>query len=51
MNLPIDEMLLDLQSTLETFDSSPSYDAFDAVQKELNRIMHTVENELPSEDE
>ena len=50
MNLPIDEMLLDLQAVLECFDADPSHDTFDAVQKELHRIQDTVENELTEEE-
>ena len=47
ISLPIDEMLLDLQSELERFENEPTMDNFDRILRETQRIEITCEDELP----
>ena len=49
--LPIDEMLLDLRSTLEAFNDNTNYETFDKVLEELNRITNTCEDVLFGEEQ
>lgn len=46
MSLPIDEMLLELQSALEGFEADPTYENLDIVFAETRRIDITCENEV-----
>lgn len=44
--MPIDEMLIELRSTLEAFEENPCDDTFAAIQKETRRIEETCEDGL-----
>lgn len=44
MNIPVDEMLTELRAVLEEFDSNPSYENFDKIQKEHARIERACED-------
>ena len=51
MNLPIDEMLLDLQEVLTNFQDDPTDESLHKVFVELRRISNTVENEFYGDEE
>lgn len=42
--IPVDEMLIDLRSVLERFESDPSSESLDLVFKETMRISDYCEN-------
>lgn len=50
MGIPIDEMLTDLRTALETFEANPSHESFDAIQRETMRIEHECEKTLPDDE-
>jgi len=47
--MPIDEMLMDMQTILEAFEDGPSHDNFAKLQMEMLRIERYCEDMLPEE--
>lgn len=47
--MPIEEMLMDLQTILEAFDAEPSHMNFAHLQAEMRRIEIYCEDLLPEE--